>query len=146
MTVIKPLSGVTAIDCSSVNLDTDPRNLNEFELYNARQVRVTNLSNQAIAVMRCEATANFTDTGNANSISVDAGFGVGAIILAAGETVIIDKKPGGRLWDPDASAYVANPPLSYQGEIIRITDESLLGAGTPPTSGKIYASAVTTAY
>jgi hypothetical protein len=146
MTAIKPLSDVTAIDCSSVNLDTDPVVLNDFVLYKARQVRVTNLSDQAVAVMRCEATANFPDTGNANSISVDAGFGVGAIILAAGETVIIDKRPGGRLWDDDASEWVANPPEIYHGDVIRITDEGLLAGGTPPTTGKIYISVVTTAY
>lgn len=146
MTAIKPLGDVTAIDCSSVNIGTDPVVLSDFALYNARQVRVSNLSNQPIAVMRCEASANVPATGNANSISVDAGFGVGAIILAAGETVIIDKRPGGRLWDDVASEYVATPPEQYHGDVIRITDEALLGAGTSPTSGKIYISAVTTAY
>lgn len=145
MTALKPIGTIAAVDTSSTDL-TQSHNFNDFHLYNATKVRVTNLSNAAIAVMVCEAQGNHTDTGNANFISVDAGFGKGALVLAAGDTVIISKKAGSRLFDDQAGEWVANPPEQYHGEVVRIDDIGLLGNSGAPTSGFIYASAVATAY
>ena len=145
MTALKPIGTIFAVDTSTTDL-TQSHNFNDFPLYNANKVRVTNLSNAAIAVMVCEATGNHTDTGNANNISVDFGFGKGALVLPAGDTVIISKKSGGRLFDDQAGEWVANPPAQYHGEVVRIDDVNLLGNTGAPTSGFIYASAVATAY
>ncbi|QBP06160.1 hypothetical protein [Synechococcus phage S-B68] len=146
MSALKPIGTIVAVDCSAVDLSTDPRTLNEFNLYNATKVRVTNLSNAAIAVMRCEAQGNDSATGSADFINVDAGFGEGALVLPAGETVIISKKAGGREWDDQASEWVVNPPSNYWGEVVRLDDVNLLGNTGAPTSGFIYASAVATEY
>lgn len=148
MTAIKPIGTIVAVDCSTINLATDSRVLDEFNLYNATKVRVTNLTDQPIAVMVCEAQGNQTDTGNANFISVEEGFGVGALVLPVGETVIVSKKAGSRLFDDEAGEWVANPPVNYQGEVIRLDDVSLLSntVATTPTTGFIYASAVSVQY
>lgn len=144
MTSVRPLSTIVAVDCSTFNLATESRTLNELPLYRASKVRVTNLTDQPIAVMRCEAQGNQSDTGNANFIAVEAGFGLGAIILAVGETVIIDKEPGAAQWDEENSEYVVNPSTEYWGEVVRLDDSSLLANNNAPTTGFIYASAVST--
>lgn len=145
MTALKPIGTIIAVDCTTTDL-TQSRTLNEFSLYNATKVRVTNHSDAAIAVMRCEATGNHADTGNANFISVDEGFGEGALVLLPGDTVIIDKKAGSRLFDEGAGEWVVNPPENYWGEVVRLDDVSLLGNTGAPTSGFIYASAVALSY
>ncbi|WNL51093.1 hypothetical protein SCREM2_gp174 [Synechococcus phage S-CREM2] len=144
MTSVRPLSTIVAVDCSTINLATASRVLNELPLYRANKVRVTNLTDKPIAVMRCQAQGNQSDTGNADFIGVEEGFGVGALILSVGETIIIDKEPGAALWDEDAGQYVINPPTEYWGEVIRLDDSSLLANTNAPTTGFIYASAVST--
>ena len=146
MTILKPIGTIVTIDCSAVNLAIDSRVLNEFHLYNATKVRVSNFSDAPIAVMRCEAQGNQSDTGNANFIGVDAGFGKGALVLLPGETVIVAKEAGSRIYDDQASAFVVNPPENHWGEVIRIDDAGLLSNTNPPTSGFIYASAVSVHY
>ena len=148
MTALRPIGTIVAVDVSTFNLATESRVLNEFNLYNATKVRVTNLTDQPIAVMVCAAQGNNATTGNADFISVDAGFGLGALVLPIGETVIIGKKAGGRLFDDQAGEYVANPPENYWGEVVRLDDVSLLSntGATTPTTGFIYASAVAEKY
>ena len=51
MTALRPIGTIVAVDVSAINLATDSRVLNEFNLYNATKVRVTNLTDQPIAVM-----------------------------------------------------------------------------------------------
>ena len=144
MASVRPLSTIVAVDCSTFNLATESRTLNELPLYRASKVRVTNLTDQPIAVMRCAAQGNQSDTGNANFIGVEEGFGLGAIILAVGETIIIDKEPGAAQWDEENGEYVVNPSTEYWGEVVRLDDSSLLANTNAPTTGFIYASAVST--
>ena len=144
MTSVRPLSTIVAVDCSAINLATDSRVLNELPLYRASKVRVTNHSDQPIAVMRCQAQGNQVGTGNADFIGVEAGFGLGALILSVGESIIIDKEPGAAQFDTDANDYVVNPGTEYWGEVIRLDDSSLLANSNAPTTGFIYASAVST--
>lgn len=146
MTALKPLSGLVVIDCSVTNLNTDPRTLNELELYNATKVRITNESNEPILVYRCTAQGNHTDTGNANFIQFEAGQGLGVIYLPIGESIVLAKEAGSAKFDVDAGEYVANPPVGYHGEVFVLDEKTGLSNTGAPTSGFIYASAVSTVY
>ena len=155
MTALRPIGTIVAVNCDptdtgngGINLATDSRVLNEFNLYNATKARVTNLTDQPIAVMVCEAQGNNATTGNADFIGVEAGFGLGAMVLPVGETVIVSKKAGSRLVDPGVDNYVVNPPENHWGEVIRLDDVSLLNntGATTPTTGFVYASAVSEKY
>ena len=119
---------------------------NERVLYNASKVHVFNNTDAPIVVMRCAAQGSHTDTGNANFIQVENGFGIGGIILGVGESVIIAKKSGRVKFDHQAGEYVQEPGEEFWGECVRVTDIDPAGAVGAPTTGAVYASAVSTAY
>lgn len=119
---------------------------NERVLYNASQVHVFNNTDAPIVVMRCAAQGSHTDTGDANFIQVENGFGIGGIILGVGESVIISKKSGITVFDEDAGEWVERPGVIEEGEVVRVTDIDPAGAVGAPTTGAVYASAVSTAY
>ena len=91
MSAIKPQSDIVSKPFG----DLPGGAFNERVLYTASKVQVFNNTDAPIVVMRCAAQNNDTATGNAFSVDVDAGFGLGGIILGVGESVVIAKKSGG---------------------------------------------------
>ena len=89
MAAIKPQSVIVSKDFSLI---PGGATFNERVLYNASKVHVFNNTDAPVVVMRCAAQNNDTTTGNAFSVDVDAGFGLGGIILGVGESTIIAKK------------------------------------------------------
>ena len=143
MSAIKPQSDIVSKDFS---LLPGGASFVERILYTASKVQVFNNTDAPIVVMRCSAQNNEPTNGNAFSIDVDTGFGLGGIILGVGESVIIAKKSGNAIFDKDAGQYVMEPGPEHWGEVVRVTDIDPSGAVGAPTTGAVYASAVSTAY
>ena len=143
MSAIKPQSDIVSKPFGDL---PGGATFNERVLYTASKVQVFNNTDAPIVVMRCAAQNNDTATGNAFSVDVDAGFGLGGIILGVGESVVIAKKSGGALFDKDAGEYINEPGEQFWGEVVRVTDIDPAGAVGAPTTGAVYASAVSTAY
>ena len=147
MPAFKPVSKIIAVPAAAI---ADGESIVDFAIFNAYTVRVVNNTDQPIVVAR--ALAQGADTnGDAFSVTVDAGYGEGGLVLNAGDTVHISKAPGRRLWDDDAGEWVQMPPESYWGETIYLEDAAVLGtagdgADPAPTTGYVYLSAVTTVY
>ena len=147
MPAFKPVSKIVAVPAAALS---DGEAITDFAIFNAYTVRVVNNTDQPILVARCLAQGADTN-GDAFSVSVDAGYGEGGLILNAGDTVNISKAPGRRLWDDEAGEWVQMPPESYWGETIYLDDAAILGTpGTDgdaaPTTGFVYLSAVSTVY
>ena len=143
MSAIKPQSDIVSKDFSAL---PSGATFVERVLYAATKVHVFNNTDAPIVVMRCAAQNNDPATGNAFSVDVDAGFGIGGIILGVGESVIIAKKPGNAIFDKGAGEYIQEPGEQYWGEVVRVTDIDPAGSVGAPTQGAVYASAVSTAY
>lgn len=143
MSAIKPQSDIVSKDFSTL---PGGATFVERVLYSASKVHVFNNTDAPIVVMRCAAQNNDTTTGNAFSVQVDTGFGIGGIILGVGQSVIISKRSGNAIFDKVAGEFVAEPGEQYWGEVVRVTDIDPSGATGAPTSGAVYASAVSTDY
>ena len=143
MSAIKPQSNIVSKDVTAI---INGATFNERDLFTASKVHVFNNTDAPLVVMRCAAQNADPVTGNAFSVEVDAGFGLGGIILGVGESVIIAKKSGRVKFDHQAGEYVQEPGEEFWGECVRVTDIDPAGAVGAPTTGLVYASAVSTAY
>ena len=144
MSAIKPQSDI--FSRAGTSLAGGSGTFNERVLFTASKVHVFNNTDAPVVVSRCDGQNADPATGNVFSVQVETGFGLGGIILGVGQSVVISKKPGRVKFDQDAGEYVAEPGEEYWGEVVRVTDIDPNGAVGAPTTGAVYASAVSTAY